>query len=168
MTNDIESRPLLVVPEVELPEEKIIFGCSPAMEKVRQKIERVIFADVPLLLRGESGAGKELIARHIHRRQFGPSASFVRLNVVKAQNTTLEEIFANTREELNSRPAVPHHDEYRNGWPCTLFLDEVADLNREWQFKLKQFLQLNSLKPLREGKDQFSGVRLICASDRPL
>src|SRR3989442_10376249 len=64
----VTSDPTVFAPVAELPPEEVIFGSSPAMGAIRNKVEKAANANIPVLLQGQSGTGKEILARFIHRR----------------------------------------------------------------------------------------------------
>jgi DNA-binding NtrC family response regulator len=136
------------VPPVTVPPEDVIFGHSEGMAKIRGRIERLSATDVPVLLQGEGGTGKELLAQVIHRHSSGANGPFVKISCPALPATGLGETFDGAPE-----PA-------QRG---TLFLDEVAELAPMLQTRLLQLLQ-NS-QTCRIGLVE---GRLICATNRQL
>jgi two-component system response regulator AtoC len=152
----------------ELPPEEIIFGHSPAMASIRQKVQKILRADVPLLLQGESGAGKELLAQFIHSRSAFSAGRFVKVNCAAIPGALLEsELFGYERGAFTgAHVSKPGRVELaKHG---TLFLDEIADLDSGLQSKLLQFLQDRRFSPIGGNAEKIIETRLICATNRDL
>ncbi len=152
----------------ELPPEEIIFGHSPTMASIRQKVQKILRADVPLLLQGESGAGKELLAQFIHSRSAFSSGRFVKVNCAAIPGALLEsELFGYERGAFTgAHVSKPGRVELaKHG---TLFLDEIADLDSGLQSKLLQFLQDGRFSPIGGAAEKLVETRLICATNRDL
>ena len=73
-----------------LPGEAVIFGSTPAMRELRDKIDSVLSSDLPILIQGESGTGKEVIGRFLHSRSNRGDAPFVKLNCAAIPANLLE------------------------------------------------------------------------------
>jgi len=113
---------------------------SPALKKVIQTLEKVAAAKTPVLIEGESGAGKELLAQHLHRLSPRSSRAFVDLNCAAVPTTLLEsELFGHERGAFtgagNEKPGLV---EVADGG--TLFLDEVGEMAPEIQSKFLRVL----------------------------
>src|SRR6202023_323459 len=87
MTNSVSS---LVHPLGEFPPDAIIFGKSEAMQALRSRLDKVASANVPVLIHGESGTGKDIIARLVHSRSPWKSGPFVKVNCPAIPGTLLE------------------------------------------------------------------------------
>src|ERR1022692_624895 len=83
----------------DLPDDEIIFGATPAMQDVRNTIARVCETDLPVLIRGETGSGKEIIARYVHTRSRLRDAPFVKLNCAAIPVHLLESELLGYRSE---------------------------------------------------------------------
>src|SRR5437870_13886152 len=85
------SNPARVAPVVDLPPEEVIFGTSAVMGAIRNKVERAANANIPVLLQGQSGTGKEILARLIHRHSPWGNGPFVKVNCPAIPSTRSEE-----------------------------------------------------------------------------
>jgi len=151
-----------------LPPERVIFGFSQAMSQVRQKAEKVAVTNVPVLIEGEGGTGKELIARWIHWRSPRSSGPFIKVSCAAIPRCLLEsELFGYEKGAftgaLNCKPGrVEQADK------GTLFLDEIADLDKDLQSKLLHFIQDGRSTRVGDTAERTVDFRLICASHRDL
>lgn len=150
--------------ESSLPPEHIIFGQSQAMRVVQQKVEMVARTDVPVLLRGDSGTGKEVLARLIHRRSPWAAAPFVKVNCPAVPAAVLEtQLFGYERGpfpgafEARTRQA----DRANRG---TLLLDEIGELEPALQAKLVQFFQGGQIGRANAERDAPLPFRIVCAT----
>ena len=144
-------------------------GNSPAILEVKRLARRAALLNAPVLLQGETGTGKELLAQAIHAG--GPRADhpFVSLNVAAIPETLLEAEFfgvapgAYTGAERKPRPGK---FELANGG--TLFLDEIGDMPLALQSKLLRVLQEQEVEPLGSNKVIRVNVRIVVATSRNL
>ncbi len=143
--------------------ERILFGHSELMHTVRNRIEKVAQTAVPVLIIGESGAGKEVIARYVHSRSQRYGSPFVRIN---CQGTKESELFTNEKSALAGGSVWPRLLE--SAADGTLFLDGIGELDLSLQSRLVQILQ--DIHPDRSGSQESVGgnARFICAASRPL
>lgn len=142
--------------------------CSPAMLQVFRLVERVAQGDETVLVRGETGAGKELVARAIHdlsRRRNGP---FHAINCAALPANLLEsELFGHARGAFTGAVRDrPGHIQLAHGG--TLFLDEVAELPLELQAKLLRVLETRTVMPVGARDAIPVDVRFISATHRSL
>lgn len=152
----------------ELPPDEVIYGHSAAMEALRRKILRVANTDVPLLIQGENGTGKEVLARLIHARSVWSSKPFVKVNCAAIPGTLLEsELFGYEMGAFTgANSAKPGRVELAHGG--TLFLDEIGDLDLSVQAKLLQFLQDGKFYRIGGSEEMRVETRIICATNREL
>jgi two-component system, NtrC family, response regulator AtoC len=152
----------------ELPPEEVIYGQSAAMEALRRKILRVASTDVPLLIQGENGTGKEVLARLIHARSVWSSKPFVKVNCAAIPGTLLEsELFGYEMGAFTgANTSKPGRVELAQGG--TLFLDEIGDLDLSVQAKLLQFLQDGKFYRIGGSEEKRVDTRIICATNREL
>ncbi len=145
-----------------------MFGISPAMQAVRQKVEKVAGTDVPVLIRGESGTGKEVLARLIHTRSAWREGPFVKVNCAAIPGTLLEsELFGYEKGAFTGAYASkPGRVELAHRG--TLFLDEIAELEPTLQAKLLQVLQDGQFCRIGDQEDKRVEARVICATSRQL
>jgi transcriptional regulator with GAF, ATPase, and Fis domain len=145
-----------------------IVGESEAIRQVKRKIAQVSKVDFSLLITGESGCGKELVAKAVHR--LGPRAGqpFIPLNAAAIPETLLEaELFGFRKGAFSgaSQDRVGMLEAANRG---TLFLDEIADLPLPLQAKLLRALQEREIRRLGENRAVQIDVRLISATNRDL
>jgi len=161
-------RPAAEAASVDPPPPSRIVGSHPSMVEMYKAITRVAPLDVPVLILGESGSGKELVAQSIH--DLGPHAAgpFVPLNCGAIPDTLLEaELFGSLRgaytdARQDRRGALSRAD------GGTLFLDEIGDISPAFQVKLLRFLQDGTVTPLGSEKSHRVSVRMIAATHRDL
>ena len=142
--------------------EHIIFGRSSAMQYVRQAVEGVAGESVPVLLLGERGTGKEVIAREIHRRSPWRSTPFVKLSSVDS----ITALPTNTRQDDNA--VLPWANTQSTGSACTLFIEEVSQLSLSLQARLLEFFYDGSLNHSSRELADPQRARIICTSTRNL
>jgi DNA-binding NtrC family response regulator len=153
---------------VELRPESMIIGNDPAIVEVYNAVARVAPLPIPVLVRGETGTGKELIARALHRFGANPDGPFVPINCGAIPENLLEsELFGHrkgsfTGADRDHRGAV---EVARDG---TLFLDEVGELPASLQVKLLRFLQSGEARPVGSDRAVQVPVRVVAATNRDL
>jgi len=154
--------------EVLAPPEHIVFGQSPAMQKVRKMVERVAAADIPVLIQGESGTGKEVVAKLIHRMSNWAEGPMVKVNCPAIPETLIEsELFGYERGAFTGAyGSKPGRMELADRG--TLFLDEISELEIGLQAKLLQFLQDGRFCRIGGKEDTRVEARVICATNRQL
>src|SRR5260370_27250064 len=151
-----------------LPPEEILFGRSEAMISVRQKVQKVLGTDVPILIQGENGTGKGVLAEYIQSRSAMSAGGFVKVNCAAIAGALLEsEWFGYERGSFTdantSKPGyveMAHHG--------TLFLDEIADLDLSMQAKVLQLLQDGHFSRIGDKQERQAEIRVICATNRDL
>jgi two-component system, NtrC family, response regulator AtoC len=151
-----------------LPPDDVLFGRSEAMAAVRQRAAKVCHTNVPVLLYGDTGTGKEAIARWIHRHSENCEGQFVKVSCAAIPGALLEsELFGYEKGAFTgARVTKPGRVELaHNG---TLFLDEIADLDLSLQSKLLQFLQDGRFSRIGDGEERAVEPRLICATSKDL
>ncbi|MFT7618621.1 MAG: serine/threonine-protein kinase PknK [Planctomycetota bacterium] len=145
-----------------------IVGDSPRMMEVFQLLERVIPSDVPVLISGETGTGKELIALAIHRNGSRSDKAFVKENCAAIPETLLEsELFGYKKGAFTGadKDKVGLFMQADSG---TLFLDEIGETSSDMQKKLLRVLQENEIRPVGAQKTSPINVRFLSASNRNL
>jgi len=145
-----------------------IIGQSPAMQRIYQTIDRVAHTDANVLILGENGTGKELVARAIHRHSRRGNESFVSVDLGSITETLFEsELFGHKRGSFtDAKEDRPGRFELANRG--TLFLDEIGNLSMPLQAKLLTVLQNRKVSRVGSNKDTPVDIRLICATNMPL
>jgi two-component system response regulator AtoC len=151
-----------------LPPDEVLFGQSPAMQEVLQWARRICETNVPVLLNGYGGTGKEVLARWIHKHSPWSSGQFVKVNCAAIPGLLLEsELFGYEKGAFTGAHASkPGRVELAHRG--TLFLDEIADLAIELQSKLLQFLQDGRFSRIGDESEREIETRLICATSKDL
>jgi two-component system, NtrC family, response regulator AtoC len=148
-----------------LPAEEILFGKTKAMLEVSTTIGRTCDTDLPVLIRGETGTGKELIARYVHCRSRLRDAPFVKVNCAAIPVHLLEsELLGYEKGAFTgATESKPGLVEMANGG--TLFLDEIGDMDASLQTKLLHLLQDGRYSRIGAEDDRHAKVRIICATN---
>jgi two-component system response regulator AtoC len=152
-----------------LPPLNVIFGeSSPAMLRIRKQLDRIAQADFPVLIHGESGTGKDILARLFHQLSPWRSGPFVKINCPAIPDSLLEsELFGYERGAFTGANTVkPGRVEMAHRG--TLFLDEISEIGIGLQSKLLQLLQDGQFCRVGAQEDQKVEVRVICATNRQL
>jgi DNA-binding NtrC family response regulator len=153
---------------LDLPGEEIIFGGTAAMRDVRAGIERVLESELPVLLQGERGTGKDLVARFLHLRSERRKEPFVKLCCAATSQDLLEGELMGYEEGAisGSDEAKPGLLEIAEGG--TLFLDEIGELS--WSLQRKLLLLFQDGRYFRVGgrQERQASVRIICSTNVPL
>jgi DNA-binding NtrC family response regulator len=145
-----------------------LVGQSPAMEKVFEKISLVASSDVTVLITGESGTGKDLTARSIHRHSQRSKAAFIPINCPTIPEHILEsELFGHKKGAFTSafQDKTGLFQEADKG---TIFLDEIGDIGLSIQTKLLRVIQEKEIKPLGDNRVQKVDVRIIASTNQDL
>ena len=145
-----------------------LVGNSPALESVLEHVERVAPTDSTVLIQGETGTGKELIARAIHNISSRCGRSFVKLNCAAIPLDLLEsELFGHERGAFTGAIAqkIGRFELADKG---TLFLDEIGDIPQALQPKLLRVLQEQEFERLGSTRTHQVDVRLVAATNRDL
>lgn len=145
-----------------------IIGKSPAMVDVFNTVRRVASASATVLIRGESGSGKELVARAIHSSGSRKSKAFIAVNCTAIPEGLMEsELFGHVKGSFTGAIADKKglFEEANGG---TLFLDEIGDLSPTLQAKLLRVLQDKTIRPVGSTETKEVDVRIIAATHRDL
>jgi two-component system response regulator HydG len=155
-------------PPPALPVESELIGMGPAMCALQSTIDRVAASTAPVLITGETGVGKELVAQAIHARSDRRSLPFVPVNTSAVQEDLFEsELFGHVRGAftgaVQSRGGLVTE---ANGG--TLFLDEIGDMPLAMQAKLLRVIQFGEVRPVGSDRAHRVDVRVIAATHRDL
>ncbi len=151
-----------------LPPELTIFGRSKAMRAVRETVDKVAETNLPVLISGQSGTGKEVIAKLIHCRSPWRNAPFVKVSCPDLRAQLLEsDLFSYEKGTSGGvRAAMSGRVDLAQGG--TLFLDEIAELAPPLQAELLNLLQDGQFCPVEGRGDREVKARIICATNRNL
>jgi two-component system, NtrC family, response regulator AtoC len=158
----------LVQPLGEMPPEAIVFGRTETMIAVRDRLLKLAGANVPVLIQGESGTGKDIIARMVHANSPWRTGPWVKVNCPAIPGTLLEsELFGYEKGAFTGAYGVkPGRVEMAHRG--TLFLDEISELDMSLQSKLLQVLQDGQFCRIGSQEDKKVEVRVVCATNRKL
>jgi DNA-binding NtrC family response regulator len=152
----------------EDPEGTAFWGPGSAMRHVMAMVERVADSDVGVLLRGESGVGKEVIARELHRRSSRRNKPFVKVNAAALPSELLEsELFGHERGAFTGAQAA-RIGKFEFANHGTLMLDEIGEMPAGLQAKLLHVLQDSEFTKLGSNRPVTVDVRIIAATNRDL
>jgi DNA-binding NtrC family response regulator len=146
----------------------LLIGETPTMQQVRRLIETVAPTDASVMILGETGTGKELVARSIHDKSRRSDRAFIPVNCGALPDNLVEsELFGHrkgsfTGADTNRKGLF----EVANGG--TLFLDEVGELDKSVQVKLLRFLESGEIRRVGENEPFHVDVRILCATNRDL
>jgi len=151
-----------------VPTDDVLFGKSTAMQEIRVRATKVCRTNVPVLLCGEGGTGKETLAQWMHANSGCATGAFVKVNCAAIPNELLEsELFGYERGAFTgANQSKPGRVELADRG--TLFLDEIADLSLRLQSKILHFLQDGSYCRLGGEAGRTVNARVICASNKDL
>ncbi len=165
---DLDSREEEEAAEIdEIPESEMI-GSSAGMVDVYKTISRVAPTDATVLIEGETGTGKELIARLIHRNSKRADQPFVPVDCGAIPPTLLEsELFGALKGSYTGadRDRIGVFESANRG---TVFLDEIGDVEHGFQLKLLRFLQERQIRPVGSPRARPVDVRILAATNRDL
>jgi DNA-binding NtrC family response regulator len=153
---------------VELAQSSALIGTAHSMVALRRAVERAGTAPFPVLIEGESGSGKELVGREIHRSGPRRDRPFCTLNCAALPDDLVEsELFGHARGAFTGAVAerVGVFEEAHTG---TLFLDEVGELSPRAQAKVLRVIQEGELRRVGENVSRRVDVRLVSATNRDL
>ena len=144
-------------------------GASAAAMEVKRQARRVAQTDSTVLLLGETGTGKELLAHAIHAASARAAAPFVGVNIAAVPDTLLEaEFFGVAPGAYTGAERKGRDGKFRLAHGGTLFLDEIGDMPLPLQAKLLRVLQEQEVEPLGSNQVQRVDVRVIAATSRDL
>ncbi|MBI3456278.1 MAG: sigma-54-dependent Fis family transcriptional regulator [Candidatus Rokubacteria bacterium] len=151
----------------ELPFRELV-GASPQMARVKDIMAKVASTDSPVLIEGESGTGKDLVAGAIHRLSARSAGPFVPVNCAAIPTELLEsEFFGHVRGAFSGAVA-DQAGLFRVANGGTIFLDEVAELPPGLQVKLLRVLEEKEIRPVGSSRSYPVDIRVIAATNRQL
>lgn len=145
-----------------------IIGTSPQIERVRQFIEKVAPCEARVLITGENGTGKELVARWLHAKSNRAAAPFVEVNCAAIPSELIEsELFGHERGAFTSA-IKQRRGKFEQADGGTLFMDEIGDMSLAAQAKVLRALQESKISRVGSDKDIDVDVRVIAATNKDL
>jgi two-component system response regulator AtoC len=153
---------------IPIPPDAVMFGSTRGMQSVRERIRKIAASNLPVLIHGESGTGKDIVARMIHAQSPWNIGPWVKVNCPAIPGTLLEsELFGYEKGAFTGAyGAKPGRVEMANRG--TLFLDEISELDYSLQSKLLQLLQDGQFCRIGATEDKKVEVRIVCATNRDL
>ncbi|MDH3359165.1 MAG: sigma 54-interacting transcriptional regulator, partial [Desulfobacteraceae bacterium] len=145
-----------------------IIGHSDALKYVLYRVAEVAPTDVPILIMGETGTGKELIARAIHNLSSRNKRALLKLNCAALPASVIESELFGHEKGAYTGANIRRVGRFQMADGATLFLDEISEIPLELQSKLLQVLQDGEFEPLGSSKTLSVDVRIIAASNRDL
>lgn len=148
--------------------DSMIIGRSQAMQLLFRTLGRVAASDLTVMITGESGSGKELVAQELHQRSHRKNEAFVPINTAAIPAELLEaELFGHEKGAFTGADkARPGRFEQADGG--TLFLDEIGDMPAALQAKLLRVLETGAVRRLGSSRDHLVNVRLLAATHQDL
>jgi two-component system response regulator PilR (NtrC family) len=150
------------------PMDRRLLGESAPMCNLRKQIDKLARSQAPVYISGESGSGKELVARLIHEQ--GPRAEqpFVPVNCGAIPSELMESEFFGHKKGSFTGAIADQQGLFQAAHGGTLFLDEVADLPLSMQVKLLRAIQEKAVRPVGAQQEQVVNVRMLCATHKDL
>ncbi|ADU63548.1 MAG: sigma-54 dependent transcriptional regulator [Pseudodesulfovibrio sp.] len=148
--------------------ETIIIGKSPQMYEISDLIERVGPTPTTVLLLGETGVGKDLIARAIHQQSHLKSRPYISINCTALTSSLMESELFGYKKGAFTGAESDRKGLFEEADGGTLFLDEIGDMLPELQAKLLRFLQTGEIRPVGSTEIKIVDVRVIAATNRDL
>jgi DNA-binding NtrC family response regulator len=145
-----------------------LIGSGPAMQMVKRLGERAAKSSIPVLITGESGAGKEVIARAVHGCSERSGRPFVAVNCGAIPENLVESILFGHEKGSFTGANEKHLGKFQEASGGTLFLDEVGELPLDMQVKLLRALQESEIDPIGSKRPVKVDVRILSATNRDL
>ncbi len=150
------------------PESSGIIGASFAIDRLRNQIKLYADAPFPVLIEGESGSGKELVAKSLHQWSKRSSKPYLALNCAAISPTLVEPTLFGYAKGAFTGAHQAHSGYFEDARDGTLFLDEIGELPLELQAKLLRVLENGEFQRVGETGSRFSNARIVAATNRNL
>jgi DNA-binding NtrC family response regulator len=145
-----------------------IIGDGPAIQKLHQQITQYATAPFPVLIEGESGSGKELVASSLHRQSSRAGKPYLALNCAAISPTLVEPTLFGYAKGSFTGASTARSGYFEDASEGTLFLDEIGELPLELQAKLLRVLENGEFQRVGETQTRMSHARVITATNRDL
>ena len=145
-----------------------LIGDSAPMQRVKKLIEKIAPTDSTVLILGETGTGKEMVARRVHECSDRANAPFVAVNCGALPENLVESEFFGHRKGAFTGADQPRKGLFEVANGGTLFLDELGELDKGMQVKLLRFLESGEIRRVGENEAFTVDVRVVCATNRDL
>lgn len=145
-----------------------LIGQSPALLKLKSQLAQFADSQYPVLIEGESGSGKELVARSLHRLSVRAGKPYFALNCAAIAPTLVEPTLFGHAKGAFTGAAAARAGFFEEAGEGTLFLDEIGELPLEMQAKLLRVLENGEYQRVGETSSRRSGARMVAASNRDL
>ena len=150
------------------PEAQLIYGTNPIMQQVRQMIGQVAATPATVLITGETGTGKEMIATAIQQASHLKDGPFVRINCTAFPPQLLESELFGYKKGAFTGAVKDKAGLLEKGHGGTIFLDEIGDISLNMQVKMLRFLQFGEIRPVGSTETKTVRCRIIAATNRNL
>ncbi len=145
-----------------------IIGKNKGLEELLSTVERIASTEAPVLILGENGTGKELIANAIHKNSRRSKNPFAMVNLGGISQTLFEsEMFGHAKGAFTGAVAA-RKGRFEMADGGTIFLDEIGDLDMSCQVKMLRVLQQHTFEPLGESRAKKVDIRVVCATNADL
>jgi len=145
-----------------------MIGESPAITKIKEMIERVAPTDARVLITGENGTGKELVARWLHEKSNRSSGPFVEVNCAAIPSELIESVLFGHEKGSFTSAIKQRKGDFEQATNGTIFLDEIGDMSLSAQAKVLRALQENKIMRVGGEKDIPVNVRVLAATNKNL
>jgi len=145
-----------------------MIGESPAISKIKDMIERVAATDARVLITGDSGTGKELVARWLHEKSNRAEGPFVEVNCAAIPSELIESVLFGHEKGSFTSAIKQRKGDFEQATNGTIFLDEIGDMSLSAQAKVLRALQENKIMRVGGEKDIPVNVRVIAATNKNL
>lgn len=152
----------------ENPNDELIFGTNPQMLQIKQMIYQVAATPATVLVTGETGTGKEIIASTIHQFSHLRDKTFVKINCTAFSPSLLESELFGYKKGAFTGALKDKTGLLEKGNKGTIFLDEIGDISLDMQVKLLRFLQFGEIRPVGSTETKIVNTRIIAATNRNL
>lgn len=165
--HDLRSKQKMLISDMDQPFGNII-GTSPAMQIVMNTVQKVAVTEANILILGENGTGKELVARAIHRSSKRKNEVFINVDLGAISETLFESELFGFKKGAFTDAKEDRAGRFEAASKGTIFLDEIGNLSVPLQSKLLSVIQNRTVTRLGTNKEIQIDVRLICATNMPL